>query len=347
MATRFIPGSFFRIGSYGQTGAGSESRNFTTSNLGGSEYWPLDSSVSHTGDFIESRKISTTSTAAGTLFSGGTAAGKLEVSLTAAGLVKVDVAGSNIFTGIIAVNDGKLNEIVLSRTGSTASLTVNGVSDGSGTMSGTVAYDTFNARTGGTIFFIGVQADIISNDAGTDVHSWPIDEEDPSTITDRIGSNDSTAINFTSNDSETFTKAGDDWLGINGGFVTDSGWTNNPTFPYDTFDATGGNAQAIATTGGTQVFTGGGEFNIVSGFIYRFQANIDRSSGADIDFKVVRAPIASTIFELAAPIFDGSLSSENLLSSTSDTTSSIQLQTSGNVDYTVDNISCKRILEGA
>ncbi len=192
---------------------GSESRNFTTSNLGGSEYWPLDNNVPLTANFSVTRKISTTSTAAGTLFSGGTAAGKLEVSLTAAGLVQVDVAGSTIFTGIIAVNDGKLNEIILSRTGTTASLTVNGVSDGSGTMSGTVNFDTFNARTGGTIFFVGVQADILVNDAGTDVHSWPIDEEDPSTITDRIGSNDSTAVNFTSSDSETFTKAGDDWLG--------------------------------------------------------------------------------------------------------------------------------------
>jgi hypothetical protein len=208
----------------------SETRNFTTSNLAGSEYWPLDSSVSLTGNFSITTKVSTTSTAAGVLYSGGTASGKLEVSLTAAGLVQVDVAGITIFTGVIAVNDGKFNTLVLSRTNTTASLTVNDTADGSGTMSGTVAFDTLQARTSGSVFFIGFQSDIIVNDAGTNVHSWPIDEEDPSTITDRIGSNDSTAVNFTSADSEKFTLDGINWIGsvdhvVNGSFDTDSNWT--------------------------------------------------------------------------------------------------------------------------
>jgi len=244
---------------------GSLTRNFTTSNLAGSESWPLDSNVPLTANFSITDKISTTSTAAGVLFSGGTAAGKLEVSLTAAGLVKVDVAGVNIFTGVIAVNDGKFNEIVLSRTGTTASLTVNGVSDGSGTMSGTVNFDTLNARTGGTIFFIGVQADIVVVDAGTTVHTWLIDETNPATISDITGSNNSTAVNFTSADSETFTKSGADFLGFDF-------WTNPPDVLQTGWVDDGGGQYTLTGDGSFQQL--GMTSNIVSGLTYRASFNM-------------------------------------------------------------------------
>ena len=213
---------------------GTVTRNFTTSTSGGSEYWPLDSSVSLTGAFSITDDVATTSTAAGVLYSGGTAAGKLEVSLTAAGLVQVDVTGVTIFTGVIAVNDGKLNTLVLSRTGTTASLTVNGVADGSGTMSGTVAFDTLDARTAGSVFFIGTHANIVVIDAGTEIHSWPIDE----TLED----------NLVLHDTKTVLGAEEVTNGTN--ITTTTGWVE--TRGASTLSAAGGNI--VATSDSTASF---------------------------------------------------------------------------------------------
>lgn len=232
---------------WNETG-GAVTRNFTTSALGGSQSWPLDSSVELTGDFVIQDTIWTGSTAAGTLISGGVSAGNLEISLTSAGLVKVALAGSTVLTGIIAVNDNKKTDIILSRSGTTASLFINGVADGTGTMAGTVNFDTFNARTGGTIFFIGTQSDIIVLDEDVITGLWLIDEADPSTIVDRANGNNSTAVNFTSAQSETFTNESVRWtsntqLAVNPDFDTDTIWSKGVGWSIS-----GGNAIHTAPT---------------------------------------------------------------------------------------------------
>lgn len=151
-------------------------RFFTTTAASLSQSWTVKS-VPLAGNFDIFDFVNTGATVAQTLYSGGIAAGNLEVSLTAAGLVKVDVAGVNIFTGVIAVNDNKSHELHLSRTGTTASLFVDGVADGTGTMSGTVDFDTISGRTGGSIFFSGVHYDFRVLSAGVPIHFWKIDED--------------------------------------------------------------------------------------------------------------------------------------------------------------------------
>lgn len=208
-------------------------RFFTILKSASSEHYTIPT-VTLTGDFEVELSASTTSTSLQSAISGGVAAGDLEIHISAAGVVLVVIAGVTVITGTVVVNDDKINVLKVTRVGSTITLLVNGVTDGTASDSATLTMDSIGQRTGGTLFFDGIIFDVKVTDAGALVRDYAIDEDwaGPSTVLvdSSTSGQDGTAVNITTVDAEFFIKEGSiTWVGedivTNGDFDTDTGWT--------------------------------------------------------------------------------------------------------------------------
>lgn len=195
-----------------------ETRNFTTFVSAGSKQVTF-ATKSFSGDFNVNIDIScATSTAFQALVSGGASAGQMEVFLNNTGVVFFFIAGTTLITGTISVDDSKLNNIRVARVGTTITLFINGVADGTTSNSDTLSLDTIGARSGGSFFSDCIIANVDLN--GERIYKLDETWAGPSTVAVDTGSDGSngTAVNITTADSENFTFDGS---------VSPNTWTND------------------------------------------------------------------------------------------------------------------------
>ena len=196
---------------------GSESRNFTTLDAAGSKHYTFPT-VTLTGDYKKSYLIYFTGSSM--TFSGSTLNGNNRVNVTTNGVIqwRPENGTTQVVTPIQAIPENVFSLVVVERIGSNGTITVNGVEEFNGAVpTGSCITSTIGSRSGSS-FSTGIIADVQIFDAGDRIRFYKIDEtwDGPSTVLVDSGADGSngTAVNITPPDSETFTKAGDDWLGV-------------------------------------------------------------------------------------------------------------------------------------
>ena len=156
--------------------------------------------------------------------------------------------------------------------------------------------------TSGTTSAIAGSFDI-QEDAGALIHFWKLDEADPSSAVDSIGTNDLTGPNLTSADSEEFTLVGADWLGAelvtNGlNITTTTGWVEARSL--STLSAVGGNIRS--TSDGVSTFGTTTSVSAVVGATYRASELIVRGDSVGTIFARV-SEVSTLASDVAAVSF--------------------------------------------
>ena len=244
---------------------------------------------------------------------------------------KIELVGATTVVFNSVVTDGLLNTFKIVRTGTGVEGFLNGVSDGTGTISGDITFTRVAGQNGN--YFNGIVANLTKDLT----HDLPFDEDFATTSTavnyGSLGAaGNATAVNIT--DSELFTQEGADWLGVelvtNGGFDTDVDWDkiNGATIAGGKGMLPVGNAQLRSS--GT-VFTSGNSYRI----------------GLDIidpdDLAELSIHASNFGQEVVTAAKNGLSQSFNV---TLNVTGNINLQLL-NFNALVDNISVKRLIEVA
>jgi len=259
------------------------SRNFTTFKEGDSQSGVLDSTVTLSEDFEIPVDFLTTSTGFRylTFSDDGGPFNYIRLDLTN-GNIDISIDGSfHSGTNVVTLNDGRFHTVKLVRTGTTATTFFDDVLVDTflGVSTNDFKVSAFGARLVAlTAFFDGVIANPKIYDAGVLIHSWLMDEEDPSSMTDRVGSNDMTGTNLSTADSEpfTFSRLFNAWLAVelmtNGNFAIDSDWTKGTGWTIS-----GGQALYDGTGGSSQFFQD--SISLIDGFIYLTTIDTDSNTG--------------------------------------------------------------------
>lgn len=343
MASRYLTGNFFRSGSYGQL---SESRNFTTLDATGSKHYTIPSISLGSNDFEVELEFSGVETAA-QAFVHGTLQSEDVINISVGGSTDV-VAFSYVGTTLQPILgfsksqllDGKLHKLKLTYNSSSglATFLLDGVVKDTETwaLDGNQDIAEIGHRNTSGQFADGIIANVKITDAGTLKRFYKIDEtwDGPSTVLVDSGSDGSngTAVNITSSDSETFTKAGDDWLGaevvVNGSFGTDTVWLTP-----DGWSISGGKASAISMTGIFYLRQNG---ILIVGKTY------------EVSFEVSDYVGTGTVGPSSAS-FAGMAVTANGTYTFIGVSLATFLRFTGRTqnDHSIDNVSSKRILEGA
>ncbi len=239
--------------SLGSSNAGASilatTRYFTTFTATGTEYLTMDSAVTLTGDFKIKFKALFNDLSSSRMVVGRSINTSNFIDIRSAGEIRVaNGVDPNFDTATGVISEALLYDIEVERVSGTITTKVGGVTKATASShTGTFVFDSIGRWGSATLFMDGVISDIEITDAGTLIHSWPMDEVDPSAMTDRVGSNDLTGTNLSTADSELFTLVGADWLGV-------GLWTH-------------GDVSAVAATSG---FVGGVSVTVVSGYSYKF-----------------------------------------------------------------------------
>jgi hypothetical protein len=213
---------------------GSESRNFTTFDATGTKNITM-SDIGATTTCIMEAKFATTFSGSIQYICGRHSNDRFYLGLNGTGN-PIFGNGSTFFTGLTAMNDGKIHTMRIEVVGSNMLSYLDGSLLDTSPLSWTEVLDDFAIGKQGSAasnYFTGVIYDVKVTSGGVLKRFYKLDETwiGPSTVAVDSGSDGSngTAVNITSSDSETFTKAGDDWLGVelvtNGGFDTDTNWS--------------------------------------------------------------------------------------------------------------------------
>jgi len=209
------------IGSHasGAGGGTSVQRYFTTVAAAGLQYWSMDSAVTITGDFIYEFIFATGTTSNQVIISDESSTDFIQIRTLGTELtLRIGGVTSTFATGLIA--DNKLHTAIFTIVGTNCTLNLDG-SDVSTLTCGVGATFEQIGRLGsgaGSQYFNGIIANMKITDAGTPIHEWKLDETDPSSAVDSIGSNDLTGNGLTSADAENFTFDGS---------VSPNTWTND------------------------------------------------------------------------------------------------------------------------
>lgn len=229
------------------------SRNFTTIDAAGAQYWTIPT-VTLTGDFCIDLDFALNDLTDNFIFISDSGADTdwFRIDAVNGGL---DFRINNVFRS----NDGqftadnKLHNVRLERVGQVVTAYYDGVSvnsvDAPANL-GSISFARLGARGGVTPnYFSGVIANLKIYDAGVLVRNYAINEADPSSIADTANGQTGTGVNITGSDSELFTKSGDDWLGAelwSDAVVTPSGdWSRPSAGQYDV-NGSAGTLLAIA-----------------------------------------------------------------------------------------------------
>jgi hypothetical protein len=195
-------------------------RNFTTLDPALSQYYTLGSTVTLTGDYKISGKVVPDGSDILYLFGNNTSFTS-RLRITSAGQIEwresSDSSGNR--TSNTNAPIGKESIIEVERIGANGTIKLNGVETFNGaTAVGDCVINTLQATQSST--GSGIISDVKITDAGTLIHQWNLDEDFGSTSTaiDSVGSNNATAQNIVSSDSENFT--------FNGA-VSPNTWTND------------------------------------------------------------------------------------------------------------------------
>ena len=201
-------------------------RYFTTLD-GSSDYFTIPT-VTLTGDFVIEADISTTSSLTQYIIGNNTDDnGYIRVDATT-GVIAVNFNSTKTIVGTIDVSDGKLYNVKVINVSGTATLYIDGVSDGSvAGLSGNNVFDRIGDNHTSSTSFNGVIANVKITDNGTLIRDYPIDEDFSTTdiLVNRA------------------TTLGSD-LFIDGTF---SNPTNFPLLPNTSWSVTGGQLQSDGT----------------------------------------------------------------------------------------------------
>ena len=207
-------------------------RYFTTLD-GTSDYYTIPT-VTLTGDFVINVKFLTSANGKMILGKSDNNNGWLYLLTSTSLRFKTNLATNRDFTGIPAMDDGKLHSVKVIRTGTSIELFVDGISYGTQTDNGDYIFNEIGHYNGGA-FFDGVTSDVLIYDRTVSttipIRDYRINEDlsATSTIID-YGSDGSngTAVSITSSDE--FCLNGINWVSVNemvvnGTFDVDANWT--------------------------------------------------------------------------------------------------------------------------
>lgn len=251
MASKYLPGSFYQSGGYGSIFL---SRNFTTFVTAGSKDMTIPA-LTLTGAFVIEYDATFLGSATSIVL-GDSLSSADYVASTTSGPVRLRINATNVTTSP-ATLDEKLRHVKVERDGSdNITITVSGFApENLGTLAGDFTTDLIGAIGSGG-HWEGVIANVSITDVADRKRFYKIDEtwDGPSTVLVDYGSDglNGTAVNITSADSEPFTKAGVDWLGV-------GLWTH-------------GDISASSATSG---FVGSVSVTVVDGYIYKFTYEVD------------------------------------------------------------------------
>lgn len=195
-----------------QLGDIGDERYFTSMIEGNSESWNV-SSITLTGDFKFKALVESVSSKnfrlLGTAFSFTSfcSISATKLSCTTSGAV-------NEVTGTFDIRAGEFVILEIERVGTVITWTLDGVLLGTKTGASTANFVVQRIGEVNGFFNNGKIADLEIYDAGTLNNRWAIDESDPSSITDTVGSNTGTGNNITSADADLHRKIGGVWTEV-------------------------------------------------------------------------------------------------------------------------------------
>ena len=187
--------------------------------------YSLSSAFTPSGDFEIEFLVSTVSAGSFiTILAGGARANnEIAISMQAGGLVQAFSYVSTAFEGQVVsttvINDGKLHNVKLVFTGTTAELFVDGVSEDTDTWALDSSQDVsvVGRRNDGSQYFDGIVADVKLTDLATSSNSlhYVLSQITANTEESLINSNTLTYVNIPGSDRETFIydSVNDQWVG--------------------------------------------------------------------------------------------------------------------------------------
>lgn len=186
------------------------SRYIHTLDAAGGMYYDFSSDIAPSGDFVATY-IGTLESVVNPILGNTTDANRFVFAANGDVNISFNGTASNLVGVASSYLDGKIHTVVLSKTGSTVEVKVDGTSLGTTTNAGTPTF-AFVGRSNAT-YYDGSILDLKVWDAGTLVLDVDFNTTLASaTVPDRSASgNDLTATNMTSADSEYFTKVDGGW----------------------------------------------------------------------------------------------------------------------------------------
>ncbi len=181
-------------------------RNYTELLAADSQYWAMDSTVTFAGDFEIEVDVAVSAETYNQHIVDSSADRILMIIIQASGVVTFFVGGIDpwvvVISSVTNITDGLLHRIRATKEGNWYRLFIDGVQEAAVFETDPVApslTQVGRSADGGT-YFTGIIANLKLTDAGTLIHSWPLDSADPSTELDTIGSNNLTGTNLDPSD---------------------------------------------------------------------------------------------------------------------------------------------------
>lgn len=310
-------------------------RHFTELAAAGSQHYTIPE-VTLSGDFEIEFEFSTTDTGV-VMITGRDAASSPSIWVNNGVVNSRDADATTTITVASSYNDGKLHAVKVSRSGTTHTLTVDGVAVSSTVSVNSYEINTIGVRQTTAFYFNGIISNVKITDAGTLVRHYKINETWANDLVLKDVSGNAqhgAAVNVTAADSEryTFNKQDNAWLGgelvTNGGFDADTDWNKDAGWTIS------GGLANLAGNGTPDGLRQNDVMTVGLKYSYGFNPVADSSA---IGFQD----------SLGVLVDSGSDGARVSGSFTTDTTYLLFKRASGTVNGSIDNVSFKRLIEVA
>ena len=311
------------------------SRYFVTLDPVLNSKYEITNPLTFTGDFEIESDIATSSLTGHMIVSTSNVTQDYIFVRSSTGEVGLSIFGVGI-TGTIVVTDGKLHTIKITKVGTTLSLFVDGVADGTTTTTGASAQiGLIGGWSANSLFYKGIIANVKLTDksgASDVVTTFKLDQATANTESSVEGDNSLTYNNIPQSGRELYTLEDAAWVNnneliVNGDFSSSGGWTEGSSWNIGGGNATCTGAYSLLTTAVGDTFNSS----------YRVEYTIESWSGGSIKMSV------GGYDQTTSQTNNGTYTEIYNVSNPSSNTTFYVIPTSAVLS--VDNISVKRAIE--